>query len=259
MQIASPLPFGRVIAALLIREMITRYGRTPGGYIWAILEPAGMIFLFALAFSQFIHAPPLGTSFILFYATGYLPYHAYSDIAGTTSQAVAFNRQLMQLPMVKPLDTIIARFILGATTLVIVVFMIFAGMLFLIDDQIAFTPAPLLLALFAASCLGLGIGTLNTVLFQFFPIWERLWPIISRPLLLISGVFYLVESLPGHARDIITWNPLVHIIGEARLAFYPAYHGDYIDMSYVFAIALGTFLLGSALLLRHASRFIEAT
>ena len=35
----------RAVAALVLREMSTRYGRTPGGYLWAILEPLGMIIM----------------------------------------------------------------------------------------------------------------------------------------------------------------------------------------------------------------------
>lgn len=251
-------PFFRVIGALLIREMITRYGRSPGGYIWALIEPAGMIILLSLAFSQFIHLPPLGTSFILFYATGYLPFHAYADIAMTTGQSVKVNKSLLHLPMIRPIDTIISRYLLGLLTLIIVSFIIFAAMLYFTDDRVSFSPAPLLVALFTASFLGLGAGTLNAILFQFFPAWERVWPIISRPLFLVSGVFYTVESLPSAAQSIIVWNPLVHVIGTARMAFYPSYNGDYIDLLYVFAIAIGSFLIGAGLLTRHAGKFVEA-
>jgi capsular polysaccharide transport system permease protein len=34
----------RTIVALIMREMATSYGRSPGGYIWAIAEPvAGIV------------------------------------------------------------------------------------------------------------------------------------------------------------------------------------------------------------------------
>ena len=38
----------RVVFALIIREMSTTYGRSAGGYIWAILEPVGAIALMSL-------------------------------------------------------------------------------------------------------------------------------------------------------------------------------------------------------------------
>ena len=96
----------RVLFAMVMREMNTRYGRTWGGYIWAVLDPIGVIALLTLAFSQFIHVPPIGTSFALFYATGYIPFYFYAEISGNTSMAVAFNRQLMHFPAVSPLDAV---------------------------------------------------------------------------------------------------------------------------------------------------------
>ncbi len=41
----------RVLAALIIRETSARFGRSWGGYIWAIAEPTGGIVLLSVAFS----------------------------------------------------------------------------------------------------------------------------------------------------------------------------------------------------------------
>ena len=35
----------RTILALMLREMSARYGRSPGGYLWALLEPLGAILI----------------------------------------------------------------------------------------------------------------------------------------------------------------------------------------------------------------------
>lgn len=257
MQSNSRYVFPRVIAALLIREMITRYGRTPGGYLWALLEPIGMVVLLSLVFSQFIHVPPLGTSFALFYATGYIPFHAYMDFSSNTSNALAVNRQLLHLPMVRPLDTIIARYILSLLTLVLTSLIIFGSMLYIIDDRTAVDPAPLLAALCLATLLGLGVGTLNSVIFLFFPVWQRLWAILMRPMFLISGVFFTLESLPQQVQEVITWNPVIHAVGLARSGFYPTYDAVYVDWAYVLFIAVTTFISGGILLHRHSGRFIE--
>ncbi|WP_311200115.1 hypothetical protein [Phaeobacter inhibens] len=55
----------RTVAALVLREMSTRYGRTPGGYLWGILEPLAAILFLSLGFSLVIRTPSLGTSFPL--------------------------------------------------------------------------------------------------------------------------------------------------------------------------------------------------
>ncbi|BAQ67298.1 ABC transporter permease [Rhodovulum sulfidophilum] len=252
------LPSLRVFGALVIREMITRYGRSPGGYIWAVLEPAGMIAILALAFSQFIHTPPLGESFILFYATGYLPFHAYSEIAGGVSNSVTVNRPLMHFPIVTPLDAVLARFFLSFLTIVIVCVLVFSTLLVITDDPVRLQLGPLFAAIGSAALLGLGVGTLNAVIFAFVPLWQRVWSIINRPLFILSAVFFTYESLPRNAREILFWNPIVHCVGEARKAFYPVYEGNYVVLGFPLGVAAFCFLLGGFLLMRNRSAVIDA-
>lgn len=55
----------RVLHALMLREMITRYGSSRLGYLWALLEPIGFIAMLSLIFSQISNSPPVGRSFAL--------------------------------------------------------------------------------------------------------------------------------------------------------------------------------------------------
>ena len=48
------------------------------------------------------------------------------------------------------------------------------------------------------------------------------------------------------------WNPLVHGIGQLRKGFYPYYDAPYIDVTYVFTIALFAGVLGLVFLQRFA-------
>ena len=254
---APPYQSLRVLVALMIREMITRYGRSAGGYVWALLEPVGMILVLALAFSQFIRTPPIGESFILFYATGYVPFHMYVETSANTSSAVSLNRPLMQFPMVTPLDAILARFFLSVLTLILVTLIVFVGIAIVVDEPVRPALGPLLTGMGCGAVLGLGVGTLNAVVFPFFPVWRRLWLIINRPLFLISGIFFTYESMPEHIQALLWWNPLIHVIGHVRTAFYPVYDGTYVSLGYVIAVSVGTFVLGTALIARHRTFVIE--
>src|SRR5262245_8834496 len=82
----------RVLFALILRDMSAKFGRSVGGYLWAIAEPLGGIVLLAVAFSLALRMPPIGTSFLFFYATGVVPFTLYSDIAGSAANAVRANR-----------------------------------------------------------------------------------------------------------------------------------------------------------------------
>ena len=73
--------------ALVVREMSTRFGRSYGGYIWAIAEPLGGVMLLNLAFSLTVRRPPLGTNFALFYATGIIPFFLFTGVSGAVARA----------------------------------------------------------------------------------------------------------------------------------------------------------------------------
>ena len=250
--------FSRVIGALIIREMITRYGRSWGGYLWAVLEPVGIIVILSLAFSQVVKAPAIGSSFVFFYATGYIPFHFFHETATNTGASVSVNRPLLQLPMVTALDVVLARFLLSLITLIAVSGIIFAGMMFLIDEAVRLSFDHLFASVAAGAIFGLGVGAINASVFQFFPSWRQVWGIISRPLFIISGVFFTFEELPAQIREILWWNPLIHVVGEARRGFYPTYNGTYIEILYPILLGVVMTTIGAALLIRHRSRLTEA-
>lgn len=253
------LRFSRVIGALVIREMITRYGRSWGGYVWAVLEPIGIIVILSLAFSQVVRVPAIGSSFVLFYATGYIPFHFFLETALNTGLSVSVNKALLQLPMVTALDVLLARFLLSLLTIILVACVIFGGMLLMIEDQVKLALDHILLSAAAAVMLGLGVGSVNAVVFEFFPPWRQIWGIISRPLFIISGIFFTFDELPASIRAILWWNPLIHVVGEARKGFYPTYDGDYVMIGFPLLLGAVLFTLGASLLIRHRCRLAEIT
>ncbi len=248
----------RAIGALIIREMITRYGKSWGGYIWAVLEPIGIILILSLAFSQVIRAPALGSSFVLFYASGYIPFHFFLEVSGNTGNSINVNRQLLLLPSVTAIDAVIARFILSVLTLLVVSVVIFTGILNFVDEQVRISLDHILLSFASGAIVGLGVGTANVVVFEYVPVWRQLWGIISRPLFIISGVFFTYESLPRQLREILWWNPLVHVIGEARKGFYPTYDGSYVALWYPIGLGLFLTIVSAALIIRNSSRIIDS-
>lgn len=248
----------RVIAALVIREMTTRFGNKIGGYLWAIVGPVAFILMLSFLFSAFARTPPLGRSFILFYATGYLPYGVFQTISSRVAASVQSNRALLNYPIVAPLDTIVARSLLELSTQFVVFTMILTAISFLIPDFPSIQFARLFGATAIAVALGFGVGSINCVLFQLSGLYERVYSIATRPLLLISGVMFIPESIPHPFRDYLLWNPLAHVIGLFRQAFYPAYRAFYLDIPWLVSISLGTIVLGLGLLHIFGQQIREA-
>lgn len=241
----------RTTIALMLREMSTRYGRTPGGYLWAIIQPIGVIGMMSLAFSMVLSTPPLGVSFVLFYASGYLPFSVYKSIESSVSGAIKFSRALLDYPAVKWIDAALARFFLNALTGYLVIYLLLTGILVSIESQGFPDVVPVIQALGLVSLLGLGIGLVNCALFGLFPIWEKLWSIATTPLFIASGVLFTYDSLPRAAQEVLWYNPLIHIIGLMRRGIYPTYSGQYISQLYVLGLSLALVFLGVVLLGRY--------
>ncbi|WP_340110456.1 ABC transporter permease [Pikeienuella sp. HZG-20] len=248
----------RVIIALMMREMSTRYGRSAGGYIWAILEPVGAILILSIVFSAAIRTPSIGTSFPLFFATGYLPFQFYSELSAFSAAAITMNKSLLTYPRVTPIDAILARFFLQFFTISTSSIIIFSGIVVVEDIHTIYDYVALLKAVGYASLLGLGVGTTNTVIFAFVPTYRNVWKIVTRPMFLISGVFFLYEDMPRTVQDILWYNPVLHVVGLMRRGFYPTYHATYVSEFYVGGLGILFLTIGFFLVYSNKTYLIEA-
>jgi len=243
--------FFRSVMALMLREMSTRYGRSPGGYVWAFAEPIGGILLMTLVFSLIARSPALGTNFPLFFATGMMPFMIYSTTATNVGMAIRYSRPLLAYPGVTFIDAIIARFLLNALTQVLVSIILIALIIIIYGVQVDIDYIVCARALMLALVMGIGIGLLNCYLMSMFPIWQFVWSVLNRPLFLISGLFFVVDYLPEKARSLLLWNPLTHPIMLMRRGVYDSYEAVYVSEIYVYSIALVLGALGMLLLHRY--------
>lgn len=247
----------RAIIALMLREMATTYGRSAGGYIWAILEPVAGTALLTFIFSIAFRSPPIGDSFPLFYATGLMPFLLYMDVSAKVSQAIAFSRPLLFYPNVTYFDAIIARFILNFMTQIMVFVIVIIGIILIFGLSPIINIPATIYALIMVGALGLGVGSMNCFLSSMFPVWIRTWAILNRPLFIVSCIFFVFETIPEPYRNILWYNPLVHIIGMLRRAFYASYDASYVSMIYVLSVSGFCFLLALIFMNRYHRRILN--
>lgn len=240
----------RSILALILREMSSTYGRHPGGYIWAILEPVAALTLLSIVFSVAFRAPALGDNFPLFYATGYLPFMLYNDVSNKIAQSIKFSKPLLFYPPVTFMHAILGRFLLNVVTHVLVFLIISTAICTLYDYRAPLNYTAMISALIMASALALGVGTLNCYASTRFPAWDRAWAILNRPAFIVSGIFFTLSSVPEPFQSYLLLNPLIHVVGEMRAGFYPTYDSYYVSYIFVYLFAICCFLLGLILLNR---------
>lgn len=238
------------MGALLLREMSSRYGASPGGYAWAVAEPLGMILLLSAGFSLMVRSPALGTSFVLYYATGYLGYALFNRMAQVVAGALRQARGLLSYPAARWIDAVAARIALYLLTDTLVAYLILSGIVVITDTPVMIDMGPVLAGFLAAAALGIGVGLINGVLVAFVPVWQTLWNILTRPLFIASGIFWLYEDLPPLAQQILWWNPLVHVTALVRHGFYPTYEASFVSGVFLSLPAMALITLGLVLMRR---------
>ena len=95
--------------------------------------------------------------------------------------------------------------------------------------------------------MAVGIGTINATMTALLHSWHNVFYIVTRPLYLASGIFYLVDQVPAPAQRFLVWNPLVHGIEWVRISFYPAYMPTTLDKAYLVQFAVYSFVIGLVL------------
>lgn len=247
----------RIVVALMLREMATTYGKSAGGYVWAVLEPVLGVALLSVIFSMALASPGLGTNFPLFYATGFLPFAMFNDITNKVANSIRYSRPFLAYPSVTFIDAMLARVLLNALTHIAVVGIVITGIFIIYQLPVVINLASVFESLLLLTLLAVGVGTMNCYLMTSFPIWERIWQILTRPLFLMSGIFFTFDLMPAKAQAILWYNPLIHCVGLMRQGIYATYQGSYISKTYVIAISVALLLVGLMLLERRHRDLLE--
>jgi ABC-2 type transport system permease protein/capsular polysaccharide transport system permease protein len=223
----------RVLGALLLRELLTRYGRNNIGFLWLFVEP--MLFTLAITFfwtaTRSIHGSDI--PIVAFAVTGYSSLLLWRNIPGRCSGALKSNMSLLYHRQVTIFDIYIARIVLevmAASTSLIVLAIAFYAMDWMAapEDALQVLGGWLLLAWFGAG-LGFTIGGLS----EKFDIVGKLWPPFSYLLFPLSGVAFVVDALPTRMQNIVMWLPMLNALEFVRDGWFGSdFHAHY-DIGYL--------------------------
>jgi ABC-type polysaccharide/polyol phosphate export permease len=234
----------RVIGALILREMITRYGRNNIGFLWLFIEPA----LFTLVVTAFwsatrsVHASSIQIE--AFALTGYSAVQLWRNLPSRCTGAIKSNMALLHHRQVTVLDIYAARLVLEimAATMAFVFLSISFGLLDIVEwpaDTMKVLGGWLLLAWF-----GIGLALTIAGLSERMPVVGRLWPPFSYVLFPLSGVAFLVDALPTRLQEIVLWLPMLSAMEFLREGWFGMSIRAHYDIPYVIVFDLGLTLIG---------------
>lgn len=234
----------RVIGALIMREIITRYGRHNIGFLWLFAEP--MIFTLGIAAmwsaTKSVHGSDL--PIIGFAVTGYSSVLLWRNSASRCAKAVEANLALLFHRNVRIIDLMYSRLLLefvGATISLLALSIIFIsiGLMQMPADLFLMISAWLLLAWFA-----IGLGLILGVLSEQSEIFDRLWHAITYLLFPLSGAAFLVDWFPPTAQKYLLLLPMVHGTEMLRHGYYGSIITTHEDPYYLTIVNLVFTFLG---------------
>jgi ABC-2 type transport system permease protein/capsular polysaccharide transport system permease protein len=240
----------RVIGALLLREILTRYGRHNIGFLWLFIEPmiftSGVTALWTLTKSTHGSSLPI----VAFAVTGYSSILLWRNMPSRCINAISPNSALLYHRNVKIIDIYAARLLLemtGATIsfMVLSTILITSGLMAPPVDISKVMLGWFMLAWFGSS-LALVIGTLS----EMSEFIEKVWHPISYISFPLSGAAFMVDWLPLKAQAFMLYVPMVNGIEFLRSGYFGGIVRSHYDLGYLTTVCLCMTLLG--LLLERA-------
>jgi capsular polysaccharide transport system permease protein len=234
----------RVLHALMMREIITRFGRENLGVLWLIAEPmlftVGVTTLWTAAGLH--HGSPI--PIVAFAVTGYSSVLMWRNSASRACSAVLQNRPLLYHINVQVIDVMVTRIALeigGATGsfIVLSLFFVYVGWMPVPVDLLEVLFGWLMLAWFGTSlALLIGAGT------AYSEIVERLWHPAAYLLFPLSGAAFMVDWLPSNMQRFVLLLPMVHGTEILREGYFGNVVKTNYDVGYMAGCCLVMSLVG---------------
>jgi capsular polysaccharide transport system permease protein len=242
----------RVIRAIVLRDLRTRFGQTFAGTAIIVLWPLSHLLMLILVWGATNHLVPIGTDPAIFFGTGALPYILYFYPARMIMFAIVQNRPLLGLPAVRTSDLIIAR------SIVDLISSFWVAVLFLMIltafgvDALPQRHADAMAAILATIYFAFAVGYLGAVMYALVKAWVAAQILGSIVMFVTAGVFVPTAALPEKMRNLLWFNPLVHSVEWLRSAYYDGYGYGMLSKSYF--LWTSTVILFVALALERGAR-----
>ena len=240
---------GRVINALMLREIHTINGNSKLGYLWVLIQSVfGIAVFWSVRHFMGATQAPHGMGMAMFLAIGFGVWNIFSTTINRCMTAVSGNKALLTFPQVTELDVMISRTLVTTATQLLVTMLIISAAWLMLGEPFVLGSLPLLLTLIVAvPLMSLGFGLMLSSLAVYVPALEKLVPMILRILFFVSGVFFSISLFSQSLTSVLLWNPVIHAVELCREAMHAPYVVQGLSLSYLLLVTLSVCTIGGLL------------
>ena len=246
----------RVVGALMVRELITRFGRENIGFLWMMVEPLLFAVLVAIVW-RFMKGPEEhGVSIVAFIATGYIPLTFFRHCFSRSVRVFSVNGSLLYHRQILISDLIITRFIIEVLGSMMA-FLLIAVILLALDEFPVPADMGLLFFGWALYCFFvLSLCLIFAPLSEVSDVLEKFMPVVAYIMIPFSGCFNMVSWLTPDVQEIMHYSPFVQAMEMMRGGVFGERVNPIWDTSVPIAATLVLMPIGLAACRRIRSRLV---
>jgi capsular polysaccharide transport system permease protein len=238
----------RIIGALMMREVITRYGREGLGFLWLVGEPLifalGVLLMWSIIKPPYEHGVRLGP----FVVSGYLCLIMFRHQIGQAMNALQANLGLMYHERVSPLHILTARAALEFAGTSLALAVCYAVVMALGQSGPPRDLGLVYFGWFLVTFQAVGLSFVFTGLAMRFDVFEKLTSFFGYALIPLSGAFIMAAWLPPSVLDAYLLIPFPHGVEMVRAGVFGEFVETHYDFGYGIAWAGGLLLVGLLLI-----------
>ncbi|MBE7730086.1 capsule biosynthesis protein [Komagataeibacter sp. FXV3] len=239
----------RVIYALMMREIHTRYGRENIGFLWVLGEPilfcAGVAILWTAIRPSHEYGLPM-TPIVI---TGYVPLTMWRHCLSQSVKAFEANGSLLFHQQVTPVTIILARAGLEIIGTIMAGILVTCGAIFLGYMNPPQYYGILYLGIFFHMIFCISVAMIFSSLSEISELIEKFMGVFSYLSLPFTGAFTMVNWLPAKYRWYMMLSPSVDNIEMIREGEFGLNAHAHYDILYTILINLLLFIVGLKLTL----------
>lgn len=234
----------RVIHALMLRELTTRFGRENIGFLWIMVEPLLFAGLVGLVWRVMKGPIEFGVDIVAFVVTGYIPLVLFRSVISRSISSFTANSGLMYHRQIKILDILGVRFLveLIGHMMAYLVIGLFLGLLGLFPTPYDF--GLLILGGAYYALFSFSIALIVAPLSEMSEVLEKLTPVTLYIMIPFSGAFSLVSVLSDGAAAVVLYSPAVHGMEMMRYGVFGPTIDPHYDFFYPLAVCLPCIVVG---------------
>lgn len=247
------IKYKELLRNLVIRDIKVRYKKSALGFLWVMLHPLLMMFVFYVVFSELFKIST--KNYTVYLLSGFILWNFFAQSTSTAINGFMGNSALIKkvyLPKaIFPLSVIISamvHFIFSLLPLSVIFFVTGTS----ISSQIYILPALVIMV----GLFSFGVALILSTLTVFFHDTRYIYDVLLLAWMFLTPIFYPESIIPEKYAFILQLNPVFYFVSVFRTSLYETDPFMYEKLLYCFVFSLAALFVAWLIYSRYKEKIV---